>query len=333
MEVNARKLFRKRMQVIALILLIYMCQFSSSTPSHAKVRQKEHMVYIPSGKFWMGADLTKIEDAKPIHSVQIRSFWMDKTEVTNKAFDKFVHATGYKTFAEKYGQTLFDKPGAFVFTPPASSVPKDDSQRWWRYKVGASWKHPEGPRSNISHRWNHPVVDITWEDANAYAKWIGKRLPTEAEFEYAARGGLSKKQFAWGNDLKTGERWMANIWQGEFPHQNTKDDGFVGTAPVGSFPSNGYGLLDMTGNVWEWCSDWYRPNYGSDNEKVLDNPNGPQIGFDPTEPHVPKKVLRGGSFLCTDTYCSGYLVGARNKGSPSTAACNVGFRCVRDYSN
>ena len=203
---------------------------------------------------------------------------------------------------------------------------------WWRYVHGADWQHPQGPKSNLDGKWKHPVVHIAWEDAVAYAKWAGKRLPTEAEFEYAARGGLDRQNFSWGNELKPGGKWQANIWQGLFPYNNTAEDGFRDTAPVCSFLPNGYGLYDITGNVWEWCADWYRPDYYKvfADQELASNPSGPKDSFDPAEPGVPKRVQRGGSFLCTDQYCARYLVGARGKGEPSSGSSNVGFRCAKD---
>ena len=206
-------------------------------------------------------------------------------------------------------------------------VDRDRPLSWWAYVPGADWKHPEGPESTIVGRENHPVVQVCWDDAVAYARWAGKRLPTEAEWEYAARGGLEQARYVWGDELKPGGRWQANIHQGHFPITNTAEDGFVATAPVASFLPNGFGIYDMSGNVWEWCSDWYRPDtYASSPEK---NPAGPAASFDPDEPGVVKRVQRGGSFLCSDEYCIRYLAGARGKGDPSSAASHTGFRCVR----
>ena len=284
----------------------------------------------------MGCNEPEIDDAKPVHKVHLNGFWIDKTEVTNEAFAKFVKATGYKTVAESKSksrsippvQAELLIPYALVFAPPPQSVDKSNHWQWWRRVPGADWQHPEGPNSNLSGRMNHPVVHIAWQDANPYAKWSGKRLPTEAEFEYAARGGLDRCKYSWGQNLKPGGKWQANIWQGEFPSQNTREDGFDGTAPVKSFPPNGFGLFDMSGNVWEWCSDWYRPNYEGAKE-VDSNPTGPSDSFDPTEPSVFKRVLKGGSFLCTNQYCSRYMVGARGKGDHKSSSSNVGFRCVK----
>jgi formylglycine-generating enzyme required for sulfatase activity len=199
--------------------------------------------------------------------------------------------------------------------------------QWWRPTFGASWKHPEGPDSDIRGREKYPVIHVCWTDAAAYAKWAGKRLPTEAEWEYAARGGLDRKKYAWGEDLKPGDKWQANIWQGRFPMENTAEDGFPSLAPVASFAPNGFGLYDMAGNVWEWCADWYRPNYYA--ESPRHNPLGPDDSLDPLEPQTPKRVQRGGSFLCSDVYCVRYQMGSRGKGDVNSAYSHVGFRCVK----
>jgi formylglycine-generating enzyme len=293
----------------------------------------EGMVWIPRGSFWMGADDTTMTDAKPVHEVTVSGFWMDRTEVTNRQFAKFVGATGYVTIAERkpdpkdFPDAPPDKlvPGSIVFSPPAGRVSLDDPMVWWSYVPGADWRHPEGPGSTIEGKDDYPAVQICWDDAMAYTKWAGKRLPTEAEWEYAARGGIVRARFIWGNELRPEGTWRANIWQGRFPAQNTAEDGFARTAPAGSFPPNGFGLVDMAGNVWEWCSDWYRPEYET---SQLDDPPGPASSFDPNEPGVPKRVQRGGSFLCSDQYCTRYLPGARGKGAPDSAASHVGFRCV-----
>ncbi|PWT99571.1 MAG: sulfatase-modifying factor protein [Candidatus Melainabacteria bacterium] len=298
------------------------------------------MVWIPAGTFWMGCEEDSFIDVQPIHQVHVDGFWLDRTLVTNEQFAKFVHVTGYKTVAERKpdakdfpgapAENLV--PGALVFTPPSQPVSLHSHYQWWRYVPGACWKHPEGPASNLNGRWQCPVVQVAWDDAVAYAKWAGKRLPTEAEFEYAARGGLDRKLFAWGNEFKAGGKWRANIWQGSFPSSNTAEDGFTSTSPVRSFPCNGYGLYDMTGNVWEWCLDWYRADYYKSFARgsLASNPQGPVDSYDPNEPKVPKRVQRGGSFLCTDQYCARYLVGARGKGEPSSGCSNVGFRCAKD---
>jgi formylglycine-generating enzyme required for sulfatase activity len=264
---------------------------------------------------------------------------MDRTPVTNAQFAEFVKATGYVTAAELRPDPK-DYPGvdpsklvagSAVFTPPAQNVSLDDVSQWWHYVPGASWNHPDGPNSNIKGRDNYPVVQIAWEDAVAYAKWAGKRLPTEAEFEFASRGGLDRNRYAWGNDLKPGGMWVANIWQGRFPSNNTGDDGYVGASPVTAFPPNGFGLFDVGGNVWQWCSDWYRPDYFAAlaSQGVAHNPQGPPDSYDPLEPGVAKRVQKGGSFLCSDRYCSRYLVGSRGRGAIDSGGSNTGFRCVK----
>jgi formylglycine-generating enzyme required for sulfatase activity len=207
-------------------------------------------------------------------------------------------------------------------------VALDDHYVWWKYVAGADWRHPDGPGSSIAGKEKHPVVQIAWEDAIAYAKWAGKRLPTEAEWEHAARGGLNGQPYVWGSEQMPGGKYEANLWQGSFPNENTGDDGFKTTAPVGSFPPNGYGLYDMAGNVWEWCSDWYRPDYYKSSPTL--DPKGPETGFDPDEPNIPKRVVRGGSYLCNDSYCGGYRASARMKAAPDTGMPHTGFRCVKD---
>lgn len=297
----------------------------------------EGMVWIPPGEFSMG-DEDFPNDAVPVHKVALSGFWLDKTEVTNRQFARFVAATGYVTIAERKPDPKDFKdlppeelakvePFSAVFTPPDENVSLQNHLVWWRAVPGASWKHPEGPDSSIDGKEDHPVVHVSWEDAVAYARWAGKRLPTEAEWEYAARGGLDRKKFVWGDDLKPGDQWAANIWQGQFPRENTKEDGFPRTAPVASYPANGFGLHDMSGNVWEWCADWYRPDYYRVSEPT--NPPGPSSSYDPMEPGVPKRVQRGGSFLCSDLYCIRYRPGARGKGEPKSAASHIGFRCAQ----
>jgi formylglycine-generating enzyme len=293
----------------------------------------EGMVWVSGGEFFMGADDPSMADAKPVHEVRVSGFWMDRTEITNRQFARFVKATGYLTIAERkpdakdFPDAPLEKlvPGSIVFTPPVGRISFDDPLAWWRYVPGASWRHPEGPGSTIDGIDDHPVVQICWYDALAYANWVGKRLPTEAEWEYAARGKLGRARYVWGDDRRPGGRWQANVWEGRFPDLNTAEDGFARTAPAGSFPPNGFGLSDMAGNVWEWCSDWYGPGYES---TPHENPPGPTSSFDPDEPKVAKRVQRGGSFLCSDQYCTRYLPGARGKGAPESAANHVGFRCV-----
>ena len=294
-----------------------------------------NMVWIPPGKFWMGAEDGQ-SDEKPVHEIEVNSFWMDKTEVTNEEFEKFVRATRYVTVAERKPDPK-DFPGvplenlvagSIVFTPPPGEVPLDNHYAWWSYVPGASWRHPQGPDSNIRGLEKHPVVQVCWDDAMAYCKWAGRRLPTEAEWEYASRGGLDRQAFSWGKDKVPDNKWQANIWQGQFPNENSLSDGFRGTAPVATFPSNKFGLYDMGGNVWEWCADWYRPDYYEQSAKK--NPSGPGDSFDPNEPGVAKRVTRGGSFLCSELYCTGYRPSARMKTSPDTGLSHTGFRCVKD---
>ena len=317
----------------------------------------EGMVWIPGGEFWMGvAEDIDAEsrfagdlygDARELHKVYVDGFWMDKTEVTNAQWAKFVAETKYMTIAErlpnpkdypggeeyaKENKDLFAEPFSFVFQKPnvrvANIVSPAQIYAWWRPVRKASWKWPEGPGSDVVGKDDYPVVQVCYEDALAFCRWAGKRLPTEAEWEFAARGGLDRKVYCWGDERTPGGKWMCNAWQGEFPNENTKDDGFEGIAPVAQYPPNGYGLHDMAGNVWEWCADWYRPDYYPDSPER--NPQGPKSGFDPAEERVEKRVQRGGSFLCADSYCKRYIPGARGKGEPLSAANHIGFRCVKD---
>jgi formylglycine-generating enzyme len=292
------------------------------------------MVYIPGGTFLMGAD--EFPDARPVHQVSVDGFYMDEHEVTNAQYAEFVQATGYKTIAERplnpadYPGVPLDKlvPGSAVFTPTVTAVSLENPLQWWTYAPGASWAHPTGQGSTIKGRENYPVVHVSYEDAAAYAKWAGKRLPTEAEWEYAARGGKGEHTYYWGDELKPGNKWVANIYQGSFPNNNTKEDGFAGAAPVKSFQANPYGLYDMDGNVWEWCQDYYRPD--TYQNSAAKNPRGPADSYDPDEPGVVKRVQRGGSFLCSDSYCIRYKAGSRGKGEVTSGSDNLGFRCVAD---
>jgi formylglycine-generating enzyme required for sulfatase activity len=299
------------------------------------------MVWIASGEFWMGSDDPRFLDAQPVHRVAMDGFWIDETEVTNEQFAMFVEATGYVTIAERVPRAE-EFPGAppenlvagsVVFAPPGNAVELNDHYQWWTYIAGANWRHPDGPGSTIDDRKNHPVVHIAWDDAMAYAAWAGKRLPTEAEWEFAARGGLDRQPFGWGGEFQPGGKFMCNSFQGHFPEKNTAEDGFSSTAPVKSFPPNAYGLYDMAGNVWEWCSDWYRPDTFARRlmeSEIAANPRGPNTTFDPSEPGVAKRVMKGGSYLCTDQYCTRYMPGGRGKGEPSTGTNHLGFRCVKD---
>lgn len=309
------------------------------------------MVWIPGGEFRMGStDPLARPDEAPIHRVRVDGFWMDATEVTNAQFEAFVKATGYVTVAER--PVLWEElrkqvppgtpkpddavlqPGSLVFTPPNHAVDLRRYDLWWTWTIGANWRHPEGPGSSIEGRGDHPVVQIAYEDAVAYCAWAGKSLPTEAQWEFAARGGLDGAVNVWGDEPISPPR--ANTWQGAFPHANTVDDGFAGTAPVKRFPPNGYGLYDMAGNVWEWCSDLYRPDTYS--RRVLDmgpdgvavNPTGPAKSLDPRNPDAPEsRVHRGGSFLCNDSYCASYRPAARMACPPDTGLAHLGFRCVK----
>lgn len=298
-------------------------------------KKPAEMVWIPGGTFEMGAD--EFVDARPVHVVRVSGFWMDEHEVTNAQFAEFVRQTGYVTVAER---PLNPKdypdvppaqliPGSAVFSPPAQPVSLNNPLQWWQYVGGASWQHPKGPNSSIRGHEQEPVVQVSYDDAVAYARWAGKRLPTEAEWEFAARGGRGSQTYYWGNDLKPGGHWVANIFQGDFPHKNTLDDGFAEAAPVRTFPANGYGLYDMDGNVWEWCQDYYRPDYYQ--QSPVSNPPGPTDSFDPDEPGAVKRVQRGGSFLCSDQYCIRYRAGSRGKGEVSSGSNNLGFRCVRNH--
>ena len=329
-------------------------RFAASADTSAIVQGEnslEGMVKIPAGEFMMGAsDDEGRADEYPQHKVRIDPFWMDAAEVTNAQFEKFVKATGYSTTAEKKpdweelkkqlpaGTTKPDDSllvaASLVFTSANHPVALDDASQWWAWTKGANWKHPQGPRSTINGKDNYPVVHISWDDAIAYCKWTGKRLPTEAEWEWAARGGWVNNKYPWGNeDVETGKA-KANTWQGSFPDKNTNWDKHYNAASVKSFPPNAFGLYDMAGNVWEWCNDWYRQDYYQQlKDQITKNPGGPQDSYDPMEPTVPKKVVRGGSFLCNASYCKGYRVTSRMKTSPDTGLEHTGFRCVKDISS
>ena len=299
------------------------------------------MVWVPAGEFRMGSAEAIFKDSLPIHRVWVDGFWMDATEVTNAQFEQFTKATGYATVAERRPKAE-DMPnvpaealvaGSLCCKPPDHPVDLDNASRWWAYVPGANWRHPAGPASDLAGREKYPVVHIAYEDAAAYARWADKRLPTEAEWEYAARGGLDQNDFIWGNTFKPDGKFMANSFQGSFPDHDSGEDGFVGISPAASFPPNAFGLYDMAGNVWEWCSDWYHPRTYAAYARQADltiNPAGPREAdaLDPDEPAVKKRVQKGGSFLCTDQYCTRYMPGGRGKGDPQTSANHVGFRCV-----
>jgi formylglycine-generating enzyme required for sulfatase activity len=310
------------------------------------------MVFIPGGEFTMGADGSEaLLDERPPHRVRVRAFFLDATEVTNAQFAAFVRATGYVTTAERTPDAAdllrqlpaatppppkeLLVPGALVFTPPPDATLADHPHTWWRFVPGASWRHPLGPDSTIDGKDDHPVVQVSFDDAQAYARWAGKRLPTEAEWEFAARGGLDGKPYIWGDRREPSPaRPPANLWDGDFPRRNELRDGHAHTAKVGSFPANGYGLFDMAGNVWEWCADWYRANTYAARASlgVATNPQGPDSSFDPDEPTVPKRVTRGGSYLCSDVYCCGFRPSARMKASADTGLEHTGFRCAQSVA-
>ena len=306
------------------------------------------MVLIPGGIFDMGGDNDQAaKDEYPKHKVQVSPFYIDITEVTNAQFKSFIDATGYKTTAEKkpdWEELRKSVPpgtakppdsvmvaASLVFRQTAGPVNLNDYNQWWSWVNAANWKHPQGPASTITGKENYPVVQVSWDDAMAYCKWAGKRLPTEAEWEFAARGGLTNNIYPWGNEhINTGKP-KANSWEGKFPYLNEKKDGFITAAPVKSFSANGYGLYDMAGNVWEWCSDWYSHDYYKElTGRTNIDPKGPAKSYDPDEPYTRKRSLRGGSFLCNDSYCSGYRVARRMKSSPDTGLEHTGFRCVKD---
>jgi len=320
---------------------------SASTPA------PPGMVWIPGGEFTMGSEHPLARpDEQPVHRVRVDGFWMDATEVTNAQFAAFVEDTGYVTTAERPvdwealkqqlppGTPKPDdamlQPGSLVFTQPDHPIANlGDFSQWWTWTTGASWRHPEGPGSSIEGRMDHPAVHVSWDDARAYAAWAGKRLPTEAEWEFAARGGLDGADYPWGNELTPGGAHMCNIWQGRFPDANTEADGFARTAPVKTFLPNGYGLFDVAGNVWEWTADKFDP---ADYERrvieagagaVIENPTGPAAAADPRNPHAPdSRVQKGGSFLCHASYCASYRVAAKMASTPDSGMSHLGFRCV-----
>lgn len=301
------------------------------------------MKWIPGGTFVMG-DNHGPPDEAPRHAVALDGFWMDVYEVTNQQFQDFVDATGYVTLAEqkpelrsiKDGSNLdqlaileeMNQPGSICSLQLGSRNEIDErgAYSWWQYVPGANWKHPEGPDSSIEDRMDHPVVHVSWPDVQKYCEWAGRALPTEAQWEYAARGGHDGNVYPWGNTRQRNGKWLQNIWQGEFPIEDTGEDGHTRTAPVGSFEPNDFGLHDMSGNVWEWCSDYYRPDYYAFSPPY--NPGGPENSLDPQEPNIIKRVQRGGSFMCSDQYCIGYRVAARMKGEEDSGAFHTGFRTI-----
>ena len=317
------------------------------------------MAWISGGEFVMGSDHQKAQaNEKPVHKVKVTGFWMDTTHVTNDQFAQFTKETNYKTTAEQIPdwETIrvqlpsgTPKPpasvfvaGAMVFVGTTAKVNLNDYSQWWAYVPGANWRHPTGPQSSIDGKSNHPVVQISYEDALAYAKWVGKRLPTEAEWEFAARGGLNQATYVWGDQLEQEGKLPANIWDVKktaFPVVSPKAGGAIGTSAVGTFPQNGYGLFDMTGNAWQWVADWYRSDYFAMQAKefgleVANNPQGPSISYDPDDYGIPasapKRVIRGGSFLCNEDYCQSYRPSARRGADPFSPMSHLGFRLVKD---
>lgn len=288
-------------------------------------RTPSGMIWVKGGTYQIGSE-QGMPDESPVHEVEIDGFWIDETEVTNDSFAKFVRETGYITSAEK-APNAEDFPGVEESLLVPGALVFDNNLKAWDYVAGANWRHPQGPKSSIEGKGNYPVVQVSWDDAKAYAAWKGRRLPTEAEFEIAARGGAVGRKYVWdGNEVNPEGRFMANTWQGDFPESNSGQDGFLGTSPVKAFPANGFGLFDMAGNVWEWCEDFYHPDAYEMSEKR--NPAGSKESFDPNEPGVEKRVVRGGSFLCSQNYCSGYRPSARMKSSPDSGLFHTGFRCV-----
>jgi len=314
---------------------------TASELATARTNAPPGMVLLTGGTFLMGN--AELPDAVPVHEITLNAFYMDTTEVTNAQWKKFVAATGFKSFAERV-PTADDfpgvdpakippemmVPGSVVFTPPDGPVPLEYHLQWWSFLPGADWMHPTGPDSNIDGLDDHPVVHVTYDDALAYCEWAGKRLPTEAEWEFASRGGLVQKQFLWGDEKTPEGKRLANIWEGAFPYRNLEIDGYSASSPAGNYPPNPYGLHDMSGNVWEWTSDWYHHDTYRMKHRSSINPIGAPESFDPQEPQVPKRVTKGGSFLCNDDYCIRYQAGTRGRGDPGTGTNHTGFRCVRD---
>jgi formylglycine-generating enzyme required for sulfatase activity len=326
----------KRAACLALLLLAPACGGPDPAPRR---EAPDGMVWIPPGEFDMGSN-DGLPDERPVHPVRLSGFFLDVHEVTNAQFRAFVDATGYVTTAERaptVEEILAQSPPGTPPPPPEVLVPGalvlDATMAngwWWKWMPGASWRKPDGEHELRPEHDSHPVVQVSWDDAQAYAKWAKKRLPTEAEWERAARGGLAAQRYVWGAERNPEGRELANIWQGHFPEKNTVADGFERTAPVKSFPANGFGLFDMAGNVWEWTADWYRPDAYSRTPADALDPKGPADSFDPQEPGVAKRVTRGGSFLCSDNYCIGYRPSARMKSSPDTGLFHTGFRCALD---
>ncbi len=339
------------MKVIMIFLAITVLLLSGCLNEKSKINEvlndftKDGMVLIPGGTLNMGGDNAQADaNEYPKHQVMVDDFWMDQTEVTNRQFKTFVEETNYVTVAERpilWEEIKKDlppgtprppdsllQPGALVFVPTSQPVSLNNPALWWHWTIGANWRHPEGLSSGIESKMEHPVVQVAWEDAMAYAKWAGKRLPTEVEWEWASRGGLRDEIYPWGNeDVNTGKP-KANFWQGMFPYENKLNDGHFSTSPVKSYSPNGYGLYDMAGNVWEWCYDWFDYNYYKDKTARKSNTQGPEKGYNPHMPYQQEKIIRGGSFLCNDDYCSGYRNSRRMGSSMDTGLNHTGFRCV-----
>jgi len=333
----------KLIYISSFLLLLLSCEQRPQTKP--EIKAPPGMVWIPGGEAVIGTDdKNSFSNERPANRVLIDPFFIDSHEVTNAEFEAFVNATGYVTTAEKpvdWDELKKQLPpdtakpadsllaaGSLVFMPDPSATAYQGVGAWWKWTIGSSWRHPEGPGSSLEGRENHPVVHVSWEDAHAYATWAGKRLPTEAEWEFAAKGGLVNKRFTWGNEDPATNHQLANIWYGTFPNENTLQDGFSMTAPVGSFPANGYGLYDMAGNVWEWCQDWYSDNLHLTLAAIThcENPKGPEFSTMPE----PQKVIKGGSFLCHVSYCESYRPSARQGNTMDTGMSHLGFRCAKD---
>jgi formylglycine-generating enzyme len=341
-----RSLFLATVGAIAFLVVFFATRLHQNAPMG---EAPPGMVWIPGGEFTMGTDAKMAwQEEKPSHRVRVDGFWMDATEVTNAQFQEFVDATGYVTTAEKppsVEEILKQSPPGTPAPPAENLVPGSlvfratkqpvknfrDYSQWWQWTPGANWRHPDGPTSDIVGRQSYPVVHVSWDDAIAYAKWANKRLPTEAEWEFAARGGLDNKRYVWGDTPFSSEHPQCNIWEGEFPWKDTGEDGFKGLAPAKSFAPNGYGLYDMAGNAWEWCADWYDWSLYQDRagKGVVINPDGPARTNHPEDKFAPRRVQRGGSYLCCDNYCTRYRPSARQGCPPDTGMSHVGFRCVR----
>lgn len=343
----AKRLMRNSLFAGAVIIIASVGFISAQDYFYDSAAQSA--MWVPGTIATMGTNDPKSQaNERPTHQVNINGFYMDAHPVTNAQFQKFVDETGYITTAEKKpdweelkkqlppnvakpDDSLL-QPGSLVFTPPTEAVPLNDLQGWWKWTKGANWQHPEGPNSNLKGRENHPVVHVSWDDANAYAKWAGKRLPTEAEWEHASRGGLVDKRFPWGDEFMPNGKHMANTFQGEFPHKGVAEDGYIGTSPVKTYPANGYGLYDMVGNVWEWTADHYDATLHQTQSKkgVCAHANGPEKCNDPEDPYATKRVIKGGSFLCNEKYCESYRPSARRGQTPDTGTSHIGFRLVKD---